>query len=132
MTPLDLARADRELRAAAKLVGHRIGYPPDPEARHRELVGYDRVELARRHAIVVELHDEARDVLQVAVRAERDAREAQERAVLALRKLGAYSPSWAHVGELVGMSGQGAHRRYAAAAARPPAELTIDDELAGA
>ena|SRR5688572_8098882 len=126
MPPLDLELANEATRDAHAKLGRRLpaGYPADPVAERRAApMG------TRSWAPVIAVAEAAEAALVAAVQAEADARAAQELAVRGLRHLGHVSPAWPRIGELVGMSQQGAHRRYAAIAAMPRAVLTIDDEL---
>lgn len=124
--PLDLELADESIRGAAELIGRRLppSYPADPATAFRESPG-------RRGAGVVELVAQAaEDTLGKAVALEAAAQAAQRRAIRALRHLGAASATWPRVGELVGLSQQGAHKRFSVEADAPRPQLTIADEEA--
>lgn len=112
----DLSRADVAIRDAADRLRLRLPsqYPTDPTAAYRE---QQEAEAAVRSlAIVTRVHGTAVKVLQAAVEQERDARHAQEAAVVALRSLGDTSASWAQIGALLGVSAQAAHKRFRAVA----------------
>lgn len=126
MPPLDLELADECIRSASDLIGRRLpaSYPPDPAGAYRERRG------GPRSGGVVELvAGAAEELLRQAVAREADARRAQELAIRALRNLGGYGCAWPAIAELVGLSPQGAHKRYRAIADAPRPQLTIADEL---
>lgn len=123
---LDLEHADEATRAALAKIARRLptGYPTDPAAERR-----DAPAGPRKWAPVTAVAKAAETALRDAAQLERDAREAQELAVRALRNLGAAGASWRRIGELVGMTQQGAHGRYAAIAELPRPQLTLTGEL---
>lgn len=121
----NLARADRAARRAADLLGRRAmppRYPADPEADFRARSTREG------GAVVVNTVDAVNELLQQAVDLERRGRDAQAAAIEALRHCGNASPSWEAIGRILGLSGQGAHKRYNHVEA-PEAQVTIDDEL---
>lgn len=126
MPPLDLKRADSCARAAHERLGRKLppSYPANPIDAYRANLGSQRG-----WGIVTRVAEAAEQLLERAAVLELEARAAQELAVEALRSCGGASPSWDRIGTLIGISGQAAHKRYADVAARPRAELTIDDEL---
>lgn len=82
-------------------------------------------------AVLVQMRDGTLELLRQAVAAERAAAAAQEAAICALRLLGYSSPSWTDIGAELGLTAQGAHKRYRHVE-ELERELTIDDELAAA
>lgn len=130
MPQLDLERADRCARAAVERLGRKLppAYPANPIDAYRSLTG-SAAAASRRLGIITRIVETAEQTLERAAVAELEARQAQELAVEALRSCGGASASWERIGELIGISGQAAHKRYRELAARPRAELTIDDEL---
>lgn len=129
MPPLNLARADRAARAAAAELRRQMpaAYPTDPAAVHRELTAKPWPASRGSWAIITRVEEGAEAILADAVRREREARRAQELAVEALRHLGAAAPSWARIGEVLGVSGQAAHKRHAARSEGPEPQTTIDE-----
>lgn len=126
MPPLNARRVAAAAKRAADATGRTASH-----ARLEELP--NALRLAAPRDVPVDLGNARRaaeTILADAVRREADARAAQEAAVEALRWLGGYAASWDDVGALVGMSGQGAHRRYRHVM-DPPRELTITDALEG-
>lgn len=122
MPDLDLELVDEELRAAAVLLGRRMpaSYPTDPASVY--------IDSPRRAGLLDLVTGAGEELLALAHARELAAREAQGRIVRALRHLGGASPSWAAIGgRLGGLSQQGAHKRFAAIAAAPKAQLTIGD-----
>lgn len=124
----NLARADRATRRAAELLGRRLptAYPPNApeesagERRAREFKLYGRGQppteeekSARSDGTLRELvATGAAELLAAAVRTERDAAEAKVAAIEALRHTYPHRYPWERIGELVGMTGAGAHKRY--------------------
>lgn len=130
MPQLDLERADRCTRAAADRLRKSLpaSYPATPLEQHRAAPTFERGA-----AIVARVAEGAEQLLALAVDREREAREAQELAIEALRACGSQAASWATIGDALGISAQAAHKRYAATAEAARAELTIEDlETAGA
>jgi hypothetical protein len=82
-------------------------------------------------AVLVQMRDGALELLRQAVELERRAHAAQACAVQALRTLGPASPPWPVIGLELGLSGQGAHKRYRSLEERER-QATIDDELEAA
>lgn len=129
--PLDLELAVEELHSAAGLIGVRAAgvirsETVDAWRERRELERRRGARAGGAHAIILDVAEEADRLLARAVEREREAREAQELAVRALRHLGGASASWKRVGELVGMTQQGAHRRFGEAAARGRAQMSLE------
>lgn len=131
MPRLDLELADETLRAAAAKLRRKLPatYPDDPATSYR---AHRNRATGRSWGTVVLVADAAEELLADARRRELEAVEAQELAIRALRNLGGASPSWARVGELVGLTMQGAHKRYAKAAGERRAQLTLEDREAEA
>jgi hypothetical protein len=135
-TPLDLELVLEELHNAAGLIGVRTAPIVRSETAdtYRELRDAERerrVRAGRAWSVVLELAEEADRLLARTAEREREAREAQELAVRALRHLGGASASWERIGELVGMTQQGAHRRFAESAARGRAQMSLADVAGG-
>lgn len=120
MTPLDIARAHEAICAASR-GAPRAPYPVDP------VTAYAEAAENRKAAIPIALAEAAERLLIEAARAEARARAVEQLAVDALRHLGPASASWVRIGEHLGVSGQGAHKRFAASVERPRAALTFDD-----
>lgn len=131
--PLDLERADRCTRAAAEKLRKSLppSYPATPLEQYAAAVTV-RNGSARRDAIVQRVADGAARLLELTVQREREALEARELAIEALRACGPLAPSWAQIGDILGLTSQAVWKRYASQAEAPRAELTIDDELARA
>lgn len=130
MPPLDLELADDAIRAAATMLGRRLPatYPPDPAGAYRERTGgRERTAGPRGWGTVLLVAETAEDLLALAVSMETSARQAQEHLVRALRNLGGASLSWAGIGNLTGLTQQGAHKRFSEAAYQPRPQLTIND-----
>jgi hypothetical protein len=130
MPPLDLELADEAIRAASARLGRKLPhtYPADPVGTYRERTGgRERSGRGRGWGTVVLVADAAEDLLGKAAEMEAAGRDAQALLVRALRNLGGASRSWAGIGQLTGMTQQGAHKRFRAAAEAPRPQLTIND-----
>lgn len=118
--PLDLERAHKAICTASR-GPLRAPYPTDPVTAHAAAAAN------RKAAIPIAMAEVAEHLLASAVCAEARARAEQAHLVEALRHLGDASLSWEQIGAVFGVSGQAAHKRFAAAVARPRAVLTLDD-----
>lgn len=120
-----LLRAQRAVTRGLAGLGKRVPAFTDPTpadgARAAELE-------ERRLRAHLEVLDGGRELLRIADELERKAELARLAGVEALRHAGP-GESWAQIGERLGMTAQGAHKRYRDVDG-PEAELTLDDELA--
>lgn len=123
--PPDAARVEDAVIRAAGLLRRHL-----PPAFPRDLKDAEHAAASWRERAALDARAEqgAIELLDAAVQAERDARAAQEAAVEALRHL-RRPPSWVTIGERVGLSPQGAHKRFRDVE-RPLAQTTIDQALA--
>lgn len=121
----ELARAQKAARRGFEALGKRAPDLTDPLEDHDE---HYRQRQERRERVRLEVLDAGRSLIARAAELDRQAREAREAGVEALRH--AWPPvGWRDLGELLELSGQGAHKRYRHLDG-PEAELTLDDELA--
>lgn len=128
MPRFDPVRVHAAVIRASTLLGKRRPPATYPEDFPRRLQGAKGAELA---ATLVNARDAADSLLRDALDAEQRARAAQEAAIEALRHLGGMSPGWRAIGAVLGIGGQGAHKRFRHVEA-PPAQTTIDDALQAA
>lgn len=131
--PAGLMRAQRAVNRGLEALGRRprpivssewsLDSTRQENDRHREIMQRTRLEVL----------EAGRELIARGRELAAQAEAAKLAGVEALRY--AHSPStgvpWSELGDLLGMqSGQGAHKRYAAAVRAPEPELTIDDMLA--
>lgn len=120
-----LLRAQRAIARGLAGCGKRVPHFTDPtpaaDARASDLE-------ERRLRAHLEVLDGGRELLRIADEFERKAELARLAGVEALRHAGP-GESWAQIGERLGITAQGAHKRYRDVDG-PEAELTFDDELA--
>lgn len=122
----DLQRAQRAITRGLEALGRRVPSFTAPvwDSDAEDLRVWDE----RKARARIEALDGGRDLIARAAELERQADAARRAGVEALRHAWPAEP-WPRIGELLGMSGQGAHKRYRDVAELEP-ELTIDDELA--
>lgn len=116
-------RAERAARRAAELTGRRL-----PAAYPVELA--EQLHAARYPATIAlwQRHREASlELLAGAVELEQRA-EAAKRAAVEAARFGVLEPSWAELGDVLGLSPAGAHKRYRDVEGPGP-QVTIDEAL---
>lgn len=124
---IDLRRAHSAAEAARDALGKRqlpAPYPHDPAAQ--AAAAMEKRRRREYDAVLINTRDGLVRLLDDAVELERQAQNAQARAVEGLRFLGAASLSWDQIGRILGISGAGAHKRLRSVAG-PAAQRTIDD-----
>lgn len=131
MTQHDLRRVEDAATRAAGLIGRRMP-AIFPTGLHDQVAtiraaGYSAGQWRELNALDHRAREGAVELLKAARKAEADALAAQAAAVEALRHL-RRPPSWDDVGELTGLSRQGAHKRFRDVEAPLP-QTTIDEEL---
>lgn len=125
----ELERAQRAARRGFEALGRKPPEHVDTRWNTEERRSYDRHREAQQRAQLAVL-DAGRSLIAAAADLEERARQAREAGVEALRH--AWPPlGWRELGDLLELSGQGAHKRYRHLDGPEP-ELTIDDELSGA
>lgn len=135
MLPSERRRVRRALERGFDAIGRKLPSLIDPPSRPRG--GYvggaesaseyrRRVELEQRETLqALEL---GRELVRRGVELEQAAEQAKRAGVEVLRCTRIGGEPWEAIAELLGMSKQGAHKRYRDVEAPEP-ELTIDDEL---
>lgn len=114
------AAANDGLEAAGRRA--RTFTDPAPMADESKRARDERLQRAR-----LEVLDAGRSLIELGRDLEQAAEDAKRAGVLALR-LGGSVP-YSELGELLGLSTQGAHKRYRNVEAKASAQRTIDDEL---
>lgn len=128
-TNRDLLRGQRAIARGLEALGRRTPTLTDPSWDTESREPYER-RREREQRARLEVLDGGRDLIARGLELERQAEQAKRAGVEALRHAWP-AASWSAIGELLNLSGQGAHKRYRDVEGLEP-ELTIDDELAGA